>query len=48
MPFHVLFQAQAGTQADSLTFRKLAGKLPHMKESKVPVEIRTNSGEKGK
>jgi hypothetical protein len=27
------------------TFRKLAGWLPHMKESKVPVGIRTHGGE---
>ena len=32
-----LFQARAGTKSEPLTFRKLSGKLPHMKnpESKI-------------
>ena len=35
-----LFQTQAGNWVETLTFRKLAGYLPHMKASKVPGQTR--------
>ena len=42
-----LFHASADTQVEPLIyiFRKLAGYLPHMKESKVPGWIPTHSSE---
>jgi hypothetical protein len=44
VPFRALFQARTGTQVEPPTFRKVAGKLPHInfKESKVPFGIRTH------
>jgi hypothetical protein len=35
MPFYAIFQALMGTWVEPTTFRKLAGKLPHMKESEI-------------
>ena len=40
-PLHTLFQIRRGTWVEPPTFHKLAGKLPHKKESKVPGRIRT-------
>jgi hypothetical protein len=37
-----LFQAQAGTPVKPPSFKKLAGYLPNMKESKVPGGIQTH------
>jgi hypothetical protein len=39
-----LFQAWAGIRVEPPKFCKLAWKLPHIKESKVPVRIRTHCG----
>jgi hypothetical protein len=37
-----LFQGQASSQEEHLTFCKTAGNFPYMKESKVTEQIRTN------
>jgi hypothetical protein len=39
-----LFQVRTGTRVEPQTSRKIAGELPHMKESKVPGGIRTQNG----
>ena len=44
VPLHALFPARAGIWVDPLTFRKLAGQLPHKKE--VPGGIQTYSGDR--
>ena len=44
--FYALSKARTDTWAEPPTILKLANKLPHMKESKFPGGIRTNSGEK--
>ena len=42
----VPLRAQAGTRVEPLTFCKLAGYLPHMKEKKVPDGVRINGEDK--
>ena len=41
----VIWQLSNFTRVEPLTFRKLAGYLPHMKESSVPGGIQTHSSE---
>jgi hypothetical protein len=48
LPPCVLFQTKTNTGVETPAIHKLAKQLSHMKESKYPAEVQTQSSEGGK